>query len=178
MSIEPEVFETPETHQDDEHYKIGGISEADWAVRKLAKYRRKIAERQQLANDEKAKIDGWLEDANKADRESVIYFEAILHIWHEAQLAEDPKAKTIKLPGGQLQARQRPGHFDIDDEQFVPWALEHDLSLVRTKYEPIKSEIKDQTRVAEDGKVANSDGEALPGVTWVEGEVTFKAVTE
>jgi phage host-nuclease inhibitor protein Gam len=175
MVIDASAFEPEgDEHQDREKYRIGGPSEASWALRKLAQARRQIIDNQDLYAAEVARLDAWLEDACKGPEHDVAYFESILHAWHDEQLADDPKRKTVSLPGGKLEARQNPDSIEINDpDTFFPWARDHaPPEWVRTKYEPNKAEIK------KTGGVVPSTGEIAPGVSVVPGELRWKAVTE
>jgi hypothetical protein len=172
MSIDPSAFE-PEGYEPHDPYEIGGMNEADWALRKLAQARWQMRQNEKLAAAEADRVRTWLADANKGHERDVEYFESILRNWHEEQLDEDPKRKTISLPGGKLVAAKNPDSLVINDEAaFIPWALEHQPEWVRTKYEPEKGLIKKA------GGVDLETGEIAPGVSVVPGELRWKAVTE
>jgi phage host-nuclease inhibitor protein Gam len=174
VSIDPEAFEPEgEEHQDREAWRITDGSAADWALRKLSQARRQITDNEKLYEAEKERLKVCLEDANKGHERDVEYFESVLRNWHEEQLDDDPKRKTISLPGGKLQARQNPDHVEIEDaETFTRWALENHSSWVRVEYKPEKDAIKKA------GGVVPETGEIAPGVTVVPGELRWKAVTE
>jgi hypothetical protein len=174
MSIDPSAFEPEgEEHQDREHWRITDASAADWALRKLAKARGRIDENVALGKSEVERVAAWVADANKAHERDVEYFESILRNWHEEQLAEDPKRKTVSLPGGKLVAAKNPDRVEIEDaDTFIKWALENETRWVRVKYEPEKAAIKQA------GGVVPETGEIAPGVSVVPGELRWKAVTE
>src|SRR5215211_6592989 len=138
MAIDPAAFEPEgEEHQDRERYKIGGPSEADWALRKLAQARLRIDENIALGKAEVERLTAWLSEANKSHQRDAEYFESILRNWHEEQLAADPKRKTVSLPGGKLVAAKNPDSIEIqDNDTFTEWAVEHRPEWVRTKHEP------------------------------------------
>jgi len=149
------------------------MNEADWALRKLAQARWQMRQNEKLAAAEKERIADWLRDANSGPERDAIYFESILRNWHDEQLANDPKHKTVSLPGGKLEARQNPNRVEIEDtDTFIHWALENHSSWVRVKYEPEKDAIKKA------GGVVPETGEIAPGVSVVPGELRWKAVTE
>lgn len=169
-AFDPEGFE--DTEEQRERFKIDGPGTASWALRKLGQARRQIVDNQDLYAAEVARLDEWVEDACKAPERDVAFFEGLLRDWHEEQLAADPKRKTVSLPGGQLVAAKNPDSMVIDNETFMPWALEDKPEWVRTKHEPDKAAIKKACGVdAETGEIA-------PGVTVVPGELRWKAVTE
>jgi phage host-nuclease inhibitor protein Gam len=147
---------------DRERWKITDASSADWALRKLAQARKRIGENDALADAEMDRIDDWRREANKPHKGDVEYFEGLLRQWHEEQLAEDPKRKTVSLPGGKLEARQNPDHIAIEDTNLaIKWALENHPSWVRVKYELEKDAIKKA------GGVVPETGEIAPGVSVV-----------
>jgi hypothetical protein len=150
MVIDPSAFEPEgEEHQDRERWKITDAASADWALRKLAQARRRIDENGQLFAEELDRLGNWLTDANTPHVNDERYFESLLRNWHEEQLADDPKRKTISLPGGKLEARQNPDSIEITDpDTFFPWALENEPDFVRMKYEPERSAIKKAGGVA------------------------------
>jgi phage host-nuclease inhibitor protein Gam len=174
MVIDPSAFQPEgDEHQDREKYRIGGPKEADWALRKLAQARRQIIDNQDLYAAEVARLDAWLEDACQGPERDVAYFEGLLRDWHDEQLGDDPKRKTISLPGGKLEARQNPDSVVIEDQdRAIQWALENHPSWVRVKYELEKNAIKKA------GGVVPETGEIAPGVSVVPGELRWKAVTE
>jgi hypothetical protein len=173
MVIDPSAFEPKgEEHQDREKYKIGGPSEADWALRKLAQARKHIAENVALVTAEIDRLGAWVGEANRSHERDAEYFESILRNWHDEQLAEDPKRKTVSLPGGKLVAAKNPDSIAIDDEVFIPWAREHAPDWVRTKYEAAKADVKKA------GGVVPDTGEIAPGVSAIPGDLRWKAVTE
>jgi hypothetical protein len=172
-AIEPEAFEPEgEEHHDREKYRIGGMNEADWALRKLAQARHRMTNNEKVAAAEIERIRNWLREANTSPERDAIYFESILRNWHEEQLDEDPKRKTVSLPGGKLVAAKNPDSIAIDDETFIPWALKHAPDWVRTKYEAAKSDVKKAKGVVPD------TGEIAPGVSVIPGDLRWKAETE
>jgi Bacteriophage Mu Gam like protein len=172
-TFDPAAFEPEgDEHQDREKWKITDVSAADWALRKLGQARKRMAENDSLADQEMQRIADWQREANKPHERDVEYFESLLWTWHEEQLAEDPKRKNISLPAGKLSAAKNPDSVVIDDtDKFIPWALENEPDWVRTKYEPIKTEIKKAGGVTENGEIA-------PGVSIIPGDMRWKAETE
>src|SRR5688572_10785632 len=144
MSIDPSTFEPEgEEHANREKWRITDASAADWALRKLAQARNRITENNTLADKEVHRIRNWADETNEAHERDIEYFESVLRQWHDEQLADDPKRKTISLPGGKLQARQNPDSVEITDpDTFFVWAQENDSIWLRVKYEPDKNAIK------------------------------------
>lgn len=181
-TIDPSVFEPDDVSSQEpmsEHYKIGGKSEADWALRKLAQARAAIKENNALFEAELSRLTAWAKDVNTGPERDALYFEAILRNWHAEQLADDPKAKTIKLPGGKLTARLAPPSLTVDDDVFIPWAQEHRSDWLRVKAEPVKADIKTQLVVGESGDLYDPEsGDQVPGVALLPADISWKAATE
>jgi hypothetical protein len=174
MVIDPSAFEPEgDEHQNRERWKITDASSADWALRKLAQARSRVAEHDALAAAEERRLHDWHRAVCEPVERDIEYFTSILRDWHEEQLAEDPKRKTISLPAGKLSAAKNPDRVEVfDPETFIPWALENKPDWVRTKYEPAKTEIKQA------GGVVPETGEIAPGVTVLPGDMRWKAETE
>jgi hypothetical protein len=114
--IDPSAFEPEgDEHQDREAYRIGGPSEADWALRKLAQARSRVAEHDALAAAEERRLHDWHRAVCEPLERDIEYFTSILREWHERQLAEDPKRKTVSLPAGKLVAAKNPDSIAIED---------------------------------------------------------------
>jgi hypothetical protein len=185
--IEPEIFEPDgEEHRDREHYRIGGKGEADWALRKLQRARRAIAENKALFDAEQERLKAWLADANRSLQFDVEYFESILRHWHESQIEADPedaeawkreKNKTIKLPAGDLSMAKNPPSLLVENETaFIEWATANQPEWVKVERtvtrKPIASVIKEAKAIDPE------TGEFAPGVRIDNGDLRWKAVTE
>lgn len=172
---------TPERDAEAAAFEIDDLAKATWAVRKIAQHRARLAEAQQVADAERARINDWLEDERRRCEQGTVHLEGLLYRYHEGQLVEDPKRKTIKTPAGDLVARKSPDSIDVDDAVFVPWAEANAPGLLNPPKAPTpaKAAIKKATGDVVDGQVVFADtGEFLPGVAWVTGETTLKVVTD
>lgn len=145
-------------------FVIDNLSKANWAVRKLAVYAAKLAEAEAFAQRERDRLDVWLAGEREAAAESSSFLSGLLRRYHEDRLAEDPKAKTIHLPAGDLTARKSPDRVDVDVPRFV-MAQPEGSPFVRVVREPKKTELL---------KHIKATGEVPDGVALVEGEVSFK----
>lgn len=153
-------------------YRIGGKSEAAWAMEKLRSYVERQKENDEVAADRIQAVRDWQEAENGKLKGEIDYFEGLLRTWHMSQVELDPKHnKTITFPDGKISVRQLPGTLQVDDETFIPWALLNRPEWVRTKHEPVKAEIKKA------GAVDAETGELAPGVELVPGEMSWKVET-
>jgi hypothetical protein len=186
-AIDPQAFEPEDSGS--EHWTITDKAKADWALRRLAKAKAAIAENQALFDQEMNRLVEWQDKADREHVHDVEYFEGQLRKWHESQIEADPedaeawkrdKNKTIKLPAGELSISKNPPSIEIDEDTFVPWALDNHPEWVKVERvvtrKPIKADIK---KALEDGKLADPEtGEKVPGVTVTANELRWKAVTE
>lgn len=165
------------------------LEAADWQLRKLARLRRLMAENESIAHAEITRVKTWLDEENAKLERQAAFYEQNLALFHRALLELDPKRKTITLPAGALKARKHPDRIEVlDADVFIAWAdAAGRPEFVRTKVEPVKSEIKrllgvgqafaDDTEILGHLLVDPTTGEAAHGVCLVPGEVSFAADT-
>lgn len=146
---------------------------AERMLRSVARRKRELARSEELARIQHERIDEWL--AAERSRLATDYFEACLTDYHAALLDQDPKAKTIHLPSGDLTSRAGQPRWEIDDEPFLAWAEVYGPSLVRVKKEPDVPQIKAALQ-ADPGRGVAVDqaGEIVPGVRVLAAETSFK----
>lgn len=157
-------------------YAIGDkgheLQEAEWACRKLAKL---TGDRDAILRAGHAQIESvkaWMAGETTRLARDIDYFTNLLIAWHQERLSEayeeaggdwsKVRGKTRRLPSGVVSARQSPPSVDVDDEVFLPAAPGE---LVRVKREPDKTAILAHVKTT---------GEVPAGVTFREGDVTFK----
>ena len=64
-AIDPDVFAPEDAPGDDEqleHFRIDGLKTADWAMRKLAKLRKQVADNSALADEEIALVTASVQE--------------------------------------------------------------------------------------------------------------------
>lgn len=146
-------------------FEITTKEQAVWALRKIAAVERARKEAQDAANAEVGRISRWLDDEELRANQARKHLDYLLEQYHRTQLAENPKAKTIKLPHGTLRFRSQQPQFTRDDAVIKKWAAE-DMPEVLVAQEPKL----DWTRlkkalVIQDGVAIIADtGELVPGV--------------
>lgn len=149
-----------------ENFRINDDVAADWALRKLAVIEKRMTDARALGNEEIRRVAEWLEEERERYERDRAWFVKQLEDYQRRVLAEDKRRKTIALPAGTLQARKKPDNVEIEnDDAFVEWAAKERTDLVRTKHEIDKPAVK---------QAVLKDGEVLPGVKRVEGEVSYR----
>jgi hypothetical protein len=162
----------------DAPFSIDTLEMATWAVRKVARARRRFAEAQLLADAERDRIDAWLASEEAHLEQATSFLEGHLARFHRARLDEDPKARTIATPAGKLVARKQPDRVEVVDEaEYFEWARRDHQDLLRVTVAADKAALKKATTVGPDGQAMLGD-EVVPGVEHVPGEIRFTVDTE
>lgn len=177
-----------EAYDDIERYLIGDEAElpevlsdllhVERTLRAIAWRRRKIAQAEMVAL---AVIDQAQEHlASERKRFDTSFLEHRLHAYHQARLEDDPKAKSLRFPSGELVARKQPDRWEFDEEEFVAWAAQHRADLLRTRPAEVdKPAAKKALRALDSGQVIDgASGEIVPAVTVTPGETSFAIKTE
>lgn len=167
----------PEAAESSGMFTIDSLDKANWAVKKIAVHAAKVAEAEAFVQRERDRLTVWLDGERTKALESTSFLAGLLRRYHEDRLAEDPKAKTIHLPAGDLTARKAPDRWDIDDEEFlVTWAEQAGWGDIVRRRDPEvdRNALKRTFHVTESGAVVAPDGEQVPGVSVTPGEVAFK----
>jgi hypothetical protein len=144
---------------------IADLDRADRALRKLARIQAAMAEVDRLYEARLMELDAWREDARQRYGRAASWLNMQLRAFHEARVAEDPKAKTIRLPAGELRSRQgRPRWEVIDEDRLVDWATvngHHDVLRLVVDKSALKSTFEASPSA---GRAFTADGEAVPGI--------------
>ena len=147
---------------------------AERMLRRVLRLRRQYDADEAVAKAQREQVDAWLARRKARMETDTAYLEECLRQYHEARLAEDPKARTIHLPSGTLAARKKPDAWVFDDDAFIEWAQARTPELLRTKVEIDRPTVKQTLVVNDDGRVLHFDsGEFVDSVRVEPGEVTF-----
>jgi hypothetical protein len=128
----------------EDSFIIDNLSKASWAVSKILEAENRISQRSELAKEFKARIDLWLESANRQDTDSISYLSILLEPYVQEEVSKLHNSKSLSLPTGIASLRKLPDHLDITDS---PMALaycetEHPEAVI-IKKELDKSILKD-----------------------------------
>lgn len=170
-------------------FTIDNLEKAEWAVRKIARARRHLAEAKELAHAEQSRIVEWLADEEHRYQQSVEFLEELLARYHRHVLDDDPKAKTIRLPGGELVARKAPDSLLIDEsderiDDTYAWLEANEPAAIVTRRSIDKPTLKRKLVASdkpESGGFLAMDpvtGEVVPGVLFRLGETAFRVKTD
>ena len=164
-----------------ERFRITNDSQANWALRKIADARKKLARDQETAKAEIERIQQWLKMSESEAARTEERMTALLHEYYAPQFQTDPKTKTYKLPSGKVQWWAQQPQFNRDDTALLAFLKSREMTdFIETKETPKWGELKKQIQVVgehvvvKDGKMA---GEIIDGVEVVHRPPTFRVVT-
>jgi len=162
-----------------EGFQITDLSAATWAMKKVARIRARQAEIHAAACAEIDRLKAWdAAEQHRLDSEAAFFVEHLID-YHRRLIAEDPKAKTIRLPHGELRCRAQQPEFMRDDAALLDWAMQVDPNaLVITQLAPRWAEIKKRGQVQGDKFLDPETGEVIPGVTAIERPPKFTVEVE
>lgn len=173
--IEIELEEIKGVIEHRERFKLENLDSANWALRKLKALEDKKKEIEQLAKVELDRINNWKKEELEGMKDNEDFFNFLLKEYYREQRELDPKFK-LSTPYGKVTSRKQTT-WNYDNEKVINWLQQNDKELIRTKYEPIKADIKKKYAVVGD-KVVTSDGEIVDGITIEENpmNITIKVV--
>jgi len=149
-----ELYEGIEGYQ--RPYEITDQSGAIWALRKIKMIEQRRQEARETAMSEAKKIMDWYEGINeKSDRDRE-YFDGLLLGYMNRLRQEDPKLKTVKLPGGELRVRKQQPKYEYDDEAVMAWAEQWYPEAIQIKKSISRQAVKEYVK---------DTGEVVPGIT-------------
>lgn len=155
-----EVVESPAP----EGFKVDDDEKAEWAVRKLARIRRKQSENKAIHDQELERISEWLKTVNDALERDAAYFEAVLTPY--ALQERSNGRKSLVLPHGTVKTTGGRPKIEFESEdKFIEWAKENDAELLRIKHEINKKVLNDL--ITDDFQVISTQGEIIPNVRVV-----------
>lgn len=154
-------------------------STADRHLRRIAHLDARYAADKEVAEAQIEQVRAWLAGRYATYDAQRAWLHSTLRRFHEALLSIDPRAKTVKLPAGELKMRaQQPSWKFTDTAAFLAWAQENAPDVVRP---PVPSEpsidvnaakkLLTQERRDEHDKVVatvrgvTADGTRPPGLT-------------
>jgi phage host-nuclease inhibitor protein Gam len=125
-------------------FTIDDISKASWAIARVLEAESRIAERTQLANNFKSRIDRWLDSSNQSDNNSIDYLSFMLEPYVKNEVAKLYKSRSLSLPTGTASLRKLPDHLEITDSSaaLAYCEAEHPEAVI-IKKELNKSILKD-----------------------------------
>ncbi|WDU84234.1 host-nuclease inhibitor Gam family protein [Caloramator sp. Dgby_cultured_2] len=143
---------------------IGDLEQANWALRKIAVYKKKQQENEKLAEAEIKRIQNWLERENRQLENSIKFFEGLLEEYARKQKEKDAKFK-LSTPYGKLTFRKQQPKWNYDEETLLKYLKQSGKTeFIRIKEEVNKSELKKKLKIVGEF-VVDENGEIIEGIT-------------
>ena len=147
-----------------ERFKINDIGSANWTFRKIKSLQETVQENKILANEEKKRVDSWLQKENSQAEQSIEFFEHLIKDYLESERSKDKKFK-LTTPYGKASVRKSKS-WDFDNEKVINNLKNIGMNeFIKIEESIKKADLKKQLTVTEVGTVANSDGEVIEGIT-------------
>ena len=166
-----------------ERFRVTDKKSADWCLRKIAAYEAEMEENRKLVEEEKLRLDMWLEKENEQAMRSIDYFGGLLREWMEEEHRKNPRRRSIGLPHGRIRLRKQQPEYNCRDDKVLAFLKENAPDLIKTTYtyskNDIKAFIKKHCDITPDGvPVMATTGEIMPGVKVIERGLRFEFQTE
>ncbi|MCL1995139.1 MAG: host-nuclease inhibitor Gam family protein [Defluviitaleaceae bacterium] len=145
--------------------KITDIQSASEVLRKLKDAQDEAAKNKELAEQEKLRIQNWLDTENRRTDNLISYFKSLLEEYYIEQKSQDPTFR-LSTPYGKVHTRKSQ-KWDYEESKAVACLLEAG-HLDFLKHSLRKDEIKkakDVFTVTEAGKLMTATGEIVAGIT-------------
>lgn len=150
----------------EEKFKLKDLGGANWALRKIAAYKKKQTQIKELAAEELYRINCWQDRELDSIYKSIEYFEGLLAEYLIEQRQTDPKFK-ISTPYGKVSTRKQQPKWEYQDEIVLEYLKSIEMKeLIRVKEELNKADLK-KTVTVEGNKVI-LQGVELPGISILE----------
>lgn len=150
-------------------WEIDGERTATWVLRKLRALEAERAAADALIAEQERVLAGYRARVYGRTERHLAYFTGRLRHYHDRVLAENPKAKTLDLPGAQLKRRAGGVTTDVTDPDALrAWLEDHDAEDLLEYPDPRVRKADVKARYG--GKVADEPG-AYPAVDALTGEV-------
>lgn len=163
-SLELEHLDEEVEEKKQERFKVENLQQANWCFRKLKAINSKKEELKQVAKEEIARIETWLENELKAYDNSEEYFNSLLTNYYIEEREKDDKFR-LKTPWGAVSSRKQQPKFNRDNDKLLEWLKENDLKeYIQVEEKAQWGELKKNIKVVS-GQVVTEDGEIVAGVT-------------
>jgi len=160
-----------------ERFKVENKEQAEWCLRQISRLMREQDEIESTAQAEIEKITTWENDQTESIQKSISFFENLLIDYHRQVLQKDPKAKTIKLPSGRLEARKAQPEYLRDKETMLPWVEQNRPEYIVVKKDIDWSGLKKILKYRNGTGIDPDTGEVVPGLNVVDRGINFRVKT-
>jgi phage host-nuclease inhibitor protein Gam len=149
-----------------QRFKVEDKEQLNWALRQISAIESEKKEINKLADTEMDRILQWQKKEVEAIDNRKAFFEGLILQYAMNERTKDPKFKSVSTPYGKIGFKNQHPKWNYDEKKLVAFLNDNELyDFVRTKEEPIKTEIKKKFKFTEDGRVFDMDGQEVDGIT-------------
>lgn len=163
----------PEGAAGEQKFRIETKDQANWALRKIAAIERERTEAKASAQLETVRIQEWVAGEEKQADQAREYLDYLLEDYHRRLLAENPKAKTIRLIHGELQLRAQQPEFIRDEKSLLTWADKNRPEFVKRAPKLEWGELKKVLKFEKGKAIDPVSGEVVTAITVLERPAKF-----
>jgi phage host-nuclease inhibitor protein Gam len=157
-----------------ERFKVENKEQAEWCLRQISRLSKEQEEIEETAQTEIEKIIDWKKKQTESTQKSISFFEYLLTEYHQQVFKENPKAKTIKLPSGKLEARKASPEYQRNKDLMLPWVEKNQPDYVVVKKDIDWAGLKKILKYENGTGIDPDTGEVVPGLTVIDRGMTFR----
>ena len=161
-----------QTPEERERFVVDDDQKASWALRKLRGIKAHKAANQAIADEEIARINQWLADANSSLDRDEQYFTGMLTAYARICRERDDR-KSVVLPYGKIGSRVGQPKWNVDNDVFMKWLEANHKELIRVKTEPNLAEAKKVLEIVGENAVDPATGEVAEGIQILKPDITY-----
>lgn len=148
-----------------ERFRIVDLNSLNWALRKMIAIDVKKRELNESIDNEIQRLEGFRKQEVGKLQDSEDFFRSLISEYALHKRDTDPDFKSLKTPYGTIGYRKQQPKWNYNDATLINYLKAAGLvDLVRTKEEPVKTEIKKLFKVHDDGRVFDENGQAVDGI--------------
>lgn len=149
-----------------QRFQVKDLASLNWTLRKLTAIEAKKREIRAMIDGEKERLEMFYERETSGLTDSENFFKQLISEYAARKRDEDPKFKSEKTPFGSIGFRKQQPKWLYDEELLIAFLEQNQYNeLIRTKKEPVKTEIKKVFKVNDDGRVFDENGQVVEGIT-------------
>lgn len=163
---ESEIKEIDSIDIDDkDHFMIDSKDKLGWALRKIKVLQEEMEDVNYTAKMEMDRINDWKINEMNLITNKIDFFKSLIEIYAIKKREENEKFKTESTPYGKVRFKKQQAQWEFDNEVLTTYLLETNNSeLIKTVYEPKKSEVKKRFVVDGNNAIDKETGEIVRGI--------------
>lgn len=127
-------------------WQITDTGSAEWAMARYSHTAARIEEAELAAKEFHRQIDDWLRrETLPLHHRANFFFGHLTRFLQDRREDPSDRRATVKLPSGDIVSRKVPARPEIvkeAEQDFIEWARERKLPVVKAKWSPVMKEVK------------------------------------